>query len=261
MQGGIKTSDVILPKNDLIIQEKIAKHIQHTLPLYVFDQIDSTNRFAKTVCDDYALIVADKQSAGRGRLGRAFFSPSGAGVYMSLKAKIDDLYKNVPFITTLASVAVHKAIKALYNIDCGIKWVNDIYIGTKKVAGILCEVCDDTHAIIGIGINVYPSSLPDELKSIATHLTQSPTAVTRNRLIAMVADNLLQLISSLPDTSFMAYYKENSIVIGKNVLCTSPGFSFEAKAIDIDNHGGLVVETFDGTKTLSSGEITIRFTD
>ncbi len=247
---------------DIISAEGIKKLLKNTnLPVFVFDELDSTNRFAKALTESCALVVADRQSAGKGRMGRTFFSPKGAGVYLSLKINVPDLYKNVPFITTLASVAVHKSIKELYNIDCDIKWVNDIYLNNKKVAGILCEAPDDTHAIIGIGINVYPSSLPEALKGIATYLAKSFTSVTRNELIASIADNILSLSASLPDTSFMDYYKAHSIVIGKNILCIQQDTTFTATAIDINQNGGLVVKTTDGIRTLSTGEISVRFTD
>ena len=247
---------------DFISKEEITKHL-HTdsIPVYVFDETDSTNRFAKVLTDDIALVVANSQSSGRGRLNRQFYSPKGSGVYFSLKVNVPDLYSNVPFITTLAAVSVHKAIKKLYNITCGIKWVNDIYIGSKKVAGILCECCDESHAVIGIGINCYPAPMPEELKMVATHLTDYPSLITRNELICEIVNNIFKALSHLPDASFMEYYKEHSIVIGKKVLCIQGDNSFSAIATDIDPLGGLIVKTDDGFKTLSTGEITIRFTD
>lgn len=246
---------------DIISRQGIKKHLKSTaLPVYVFDELDSTNRFARTLADDCALVASDSQTAGRGRLNRRFFSPKGAGVYLSLKVSVPDLYRNIPFITTLASVAVHKSIHHLYNINCGIKWVNDLYVGEKKVSGILCEAPDEGHAIIGIGINVYPSALPDEVKDVATYLAVS-SPVTRNELIASIADNILQLVRSLPDTSFMDYYRTHSIVTGKSITCIQADTSFPARAIGISDEGGLIVETEDGIRVLSTGEITIRFTD
>lgn len=246
---------------DILSKEEIKKHLQFTLPIFVFDEIDSTNSFAKNLTEDFSLVVADSQIRGRGRLNRSFFSPKGLGIYLSLKVKVSDLYQNVPFITTLAATCVHKAVKKLFNIDCGIKWVNDIYIGNKKLSGILCEIADASHAVIGIGINFYPSSLPDDLKPIATHLTTYPSTVTRNELIGEIVNNLLASISELPKASFMEYYKAHSCVIGKKVLCIQGNCSFTATAVDITPFGGLVVKTAEGLKTLSSGEVSLRFTD
>lgn len=247
---------------DVISKEEITKHL-HTdnIPVYVFDEIDSTNRFAKTLTEDCALVVANSQTQGRGRLGRSFYSPKGSGIYMSLKMPVEDLYNQIPFITTLCAVAVHRAIKKLFDADCGIKWVNDICIGNKKVSGILCEVCDCAHAVIGIGVNFYPSSLPEDIQHIATHLTDYPSPVTRCNLIGAICNNVSTLIKNLPDTSFMDYYKAHSCVIGKNVLCIQGDNSFSAIATDIDSSGGLIVQTADGIKTLSTGEITLRVKD
>ncbi|MBQ8540144.1 MAG: biotin--[Clostridia bacterium] len=246
----------------IISEKEIKKHLDDgALPVYVFDCIDSTNRFAKTLTEDFALVVADCQMNGRGRLNRSFHSPKGTGIYMSLKVRINDLYSNVPFLTTLCAVCVHKAIKRLFGFDCGIKWVNDIYIGNKKVSGILCEACDDSHAVIGIGINFYPSVLPEELKGVATHLTEHGSTVTREQLSALICNNILKAVKALPDTASMEYYKKHSIVIGKKVLCIQGDNSFSAIATDIDPFGALVVETADGLRKLSTGEITLRFTD
>ena len=247
---------------DVISKEKILKQLcTDNIPIYVFDELDSTNRFAKSLTDDIALVVANSQSSGRGRLNRSFYSPKDSGIYMSLKMPVDDLYNNIPFVTTICAVAVHQAIKALFNIDCGIKWVNDIYIGNKKVSGILCEVCDCTHTVIGIGINFYPSSLPEDITHIATHLTTYPSSVTRCDLIGAICNNIYTLIKKLPNTDFMDYYKSHSCVIGKNVLCIQGDNSFSAVATDIDSFGGLIVKTPDGFKTLSTGEITLRVKD
>ena len=247
---------------DIISKKEILSQLHgDTIPVYVFDEIDSTNRFAKTLNEDFALVVSDTQSMGRGRLGRSFHSPKGVGIYMSVKAKIEDLYNSVPFVTTLSAVAVHQSIKDLFGADCSIKWVNDIYIGSKKVSGILCEAVDASHAVIGIGINFYPSPLPKELEGIATSLSACPSPVSRSILAGRICNALLKLIKKLPDTQFMEYYKANSCVLGKRVLCIQGDESFPAIAKDIDPFGALVVETSTGPRTLSTGEITLRFTD
>lgn len=246
---------------DIISKNEIQKHLVNTsLPIFTFDTIDSTNSYAKKLSEDFALVVADSQTLGRGRLGRSFFSPAHSGVYMSLRVHIADLYENVPFITTLSSVAVHKAVKKLYNIDCGIKWVNDILLDGKKLAGILCEICDSTHAVIGIGINFAPSAMPQEIKDIVTHLPENCN-VTRSMLIAEITKNLLDAVCCLPSYDFMEYYKAYSVVIGRHVLCTRGNESFSGLCTAITDSGALVVNTSKGDVYLSSGEITLRVTD
>ncbi len=248
--------------SDIISEQEIIKHITKTLPaVYVFDSIDSTNRFAKSLSEHTAIVVANSQTHGRGRLDRVFFSPADSGIYMSLKIPVRSLYSFVPFITTLSAVCVHKAVKKLLGIDLSVKWVNDLYKDGKKVCGILCEVCDDSHVVIGIGINVYPSSVPKELENIMTHLTDYSSTVTRSELIGAIFDNITSMIDSLPDTSFMSYYKQHSCVLGKKIKCIQGDNSFIATALDIDSNGALVVLTDDGIQSLSTGEISIRLTD
>lgn len=245
---------------DTISENGIRAYLNHSpcLPVYIFDTIDSTNRLAKEITDDCALIVSDTQTQGRGRLGRDFFSPKGSGIYMSLKVNIPSLYQNVPFITTLSAVAVHKAIKSVCNIDTQIKWVNDIYFKNKKTAGILCSVADDTHAVIGVGINFTAFPMPPELTDIAVSLFDTDPKATRNELIGTVTDNILSLLSLLPDTSFMEYYKAHSLVLGKNITCITQAKTFDAVALDIDNQGGLVVKSENDVITLRTGEISVR---
>ncbi len=238
-------------------KEQITNNMAHFIPVFILDDIDSTNRFAKELSFDYALVVSNKQTLGRGRLGRGFYSPQG-GIYMSLLAKVPFMYQNIPFITTSAAVAVHKAIKSLYNKNVSIKWINDIYLDGKKVSGILCESADSEHAVIGIGINFAVSDFPNELKEFAASLFESDTDNNPNILISQIIDNLLDIILNLPDTSFMDYYKENSLILNKEVLITKDNTTFCGKAVDIDSQGALIVETPQGIQKLTSGDITIR---
>ncbi len=242
---------------DTLSKAEIIKHMTKPIPVYYFDSIDSTNSFAKTLTEDFALVVANCQNLGRGRLGRSFHSPQG-GIYFSLVASVSDLYQNVPFITTAASVAVIKAIKALYNVETSIKWVNDVYLEGKKIAGILCEVADASRVVIGIGINFYKTALPKEIEHTATYLFETEAPHNRNRFVSLITDNLLSILSNPEDKSFMEYYKAHSLVIGKAVICTRGNESFEAKAVDIDSDGALVVETPQGIQRLNSGEISIK---
>lgn len=243
-----------------VSEEEIKKHLKLSIPVYVFEEIGSTNTFAKGLKDNCALVVADSQTNGKGRMGRAFYSPKGTGIYLSLVAPVADLYTSVPFITTAASVAVHRAISDL-GIKTEIKWVNDIYLNNKKLAGILCETADSSRVVIGIGINFAPSPMPDELKSSVAFLFESEPRVTKSELIALVTNNLLTLLADLKNTDFITYYKAHSCVLGKKVLCIQASSAFMAEAIDIDSHGGLIVRTENGTQTLRTGEVSIRFTD
>ncbi len=235
-------------------------YLSENLPLfriYTFDSIQSTNTFAKSLKDNFALITADFQSMGRGRLGRTFVSPSSSGIYMSIVFPVENMYANVPFITTAAAVSVHRAISSLTQIDCSIKWVNDIYKGNKKVAGILCESIDEKRCVTGIGLNLFPSQLPEVATSLFDHIVP----IKKEDFVTEITKNLMEIINALPDTQFIEYYKKHSMVIGRDILCIQGEHSFPAKAIDITSSGALIVQAEDGIHTLSTGEISIRFTN
>lgn len=236
--------------------EYLKKHLS-SFEIYCLDSVDSTNSYAKTLSCDMALITAEGQTHGRGRMGREFVSPKGTGLYMSLLVKISDMYSHIPFITTAASVAVHKALYEKAGVLTKIKWVNDIYYNGKKLSGILCESADSERAIIGIGINLSPNNLPE----VATALPSTAFSFLKEDLVISITKNLMDIISRFPDASFLGYYKSHSCVLGKDIICIQGDKAFNAKAVDIDSSGALIVETPDGIISLSTGEITIRFTD
>ena len=170
-----------------------------------------------------ALIVADEQTNGRGRMGKTFFSPK-KGIYMSVSLckRIENM-QDVMVITPATAVATRRSIAKLTGIDAKIKWVNDLYIGKKKVCGILTQAHIDFESgkagtfIIGIGINFVEQDFPDDIKDKACALFTGEPTITRSQLIAEVYDNLITLTSDLTDRTFMQEYKEHSMVIGKEI--------------------------------------------
>ncbi len=230
----------------------------------LFDKTDSTNLRAKTVAKQGykspMLFVAEQQTAGRGRMGRSFYSPACTGLYMSYLYKIENGISDSVAVTGAAAVAVVRAIKELTQIEPKIKWVNDIFIGGKKVCGILTEAVTDknsvTSVIVGIGINIDTAEFPDELKSIAGSLG---VTLSREELAKSVIKHLQRLILELPERTYLEDYKTHSCVLGREVAYVEKGTEFKAKAVDIDENGGLVVIDQNGDKkTLSTGEISVR---
>lgn len=227
----------------------------------VFPEIDSTNleakRQAQSVGDMPLLILAEGQTAGRGRMGRQFYSPESTGLYMSYMYTPDCGFSDSVTVTAAAAVAVARAIKRLIDLEPEIKWVNDIYIGGKKVCGILTEAVTgkDVKIIIGIGINITTQSFPQEIKGIADSLKMS---VDRNELAACIVKELQALISELSDRTFIEEYRRLSCVLGREVVFIKNGEEHCGQAVDIDRDGGLVVQTDDETVTLSTGEISLR---
>lgn len=243
------------------------------LDIEVYKELDSTNVYAKQLAVKGALhgtvVLAEEQTAGRGRRGRSFYSPGSTGIYMSIILRPNMEANEAILITTATSVAVAKAIETVTRIKTGIKWVNDIYIDEKKVAGILTEAVTDFESgkiecvIVGIGINFSTpkNSYPDEIKEIATSLYENkPNDITRNQLVAEIINQVLASFKNLQSKEFIEDYKEKSIVIGRDIYILSNNSKTKAKAIDVDEQGGLIVLTEDGVvKTLNSGEISIRF--
>lgn len=226
-----------------------------------YDVIDSTNLEAKRQIKSGAklplIITADAQTAGKGRMGRQFYSPDKTGLYMSFVYEPLTDFQDSVTVTSAAAVAVVRAIQELTDLTPKIKWVNDIYVDDKKVAGILTEAVtgEKTSIIVGVGVNITTTEFPYEIQQTATSLKRS---VDKNDLLECIVKHLVELIKGLPQRTFLTEYKEKSMVIGKEVCFIKDGVKKEGVAVDINQDGGLIVKTVDGLETLSTGEITLR---
>ena len=232
--------------------------------LYVFDEIDSTNQEAKRMAADgftgSALIAADRQTAGRGRMGRSFYSPAQTGAYFSvLYTPAAPLFDAVR-ITSAAAVATMRAIRALTGKQTLIKWVNDLYLDGKKVCGILAEavsVGGGSQVILGIGVNLCTAEFPKELASIAGGL--GAFDVSPSDLIARIYCELEGYLNDPNDLSWLGDYRTYSMVIGKEITWIEGGEPCAGHALAIDSDGALLVRRNDGTQhRLHTGEISVR---
>ena len=226
----------------------------------VCDLTDSTNTQAKRLAREGAplplLFCSEAQTAGRGRLGRSFYSPPESGLYMSLAFRSDKEMSDAVTLTSAAAVAVCRSLEELGVGNALIKWVNDIYIDHKKVCGILCEAVhlEKTVIIIGIGINCTTKDFPEDISSVAG----SVGSLDRSTLAASVAKKLLDYKDNAESRPWMDEYRGRSLVLGENINYTENGITRSARAVDIDANGGLMVEEKGEIKTLSTGEITVR---
>lgn len=245
-----------------------------TLELRVFDSLESTNKTAKELAltepNHDIVILANEQTGGRGRLGRSFYSPQNAGLYMSILFRPTfDLRQSI-LVTTAAAVAVVRAIERLVPAELSIKWVNDIYYKEKKICGILTEAISDFetgrigYVVLGIGVNCFDIDFPEELSGIAGSLGGG---FTRNRLAAEIINQWNALLPGMEDRMFLEDYRERSAVLDKEILVFPTGNreaeGILAKALEIDGDGGLVVRYQEGPlsghiETLSGGEVSIR---
>ena len=234
----------------------------------VLDSVDSTNNEARRMAERGdeapALIIANSQSAGRGRMGRSFYSPSRTGLYMSLLLGARaDIADNVR-LTTAAAVAVCRSIDEICGKASGIKWVNDVYLDGRKICGILCESfsvsAGGRFAVVGIGLNLHTESFPKELADKAASLF--PEGDGRAVFAASITDKLYGFYREPDAENIMEYYRGRSLVLGKKIIFTENGKAVEGFAEDVDDFGGLGVRLRDGSlRRLSGGEISLRLGD
>ncbi len=240
----------------------------HTLgnTIEFYEQLPSTNDTAKACASTAAhgtVILADRQTAGRGRFTRQFFSPQQDGIYMSVILRHGIKTDTVGLLTCATAVAVARAIEALIPATVHIKWVNDLLIHGKKVCGILTEASltpDGTYdfAVIGIGINVSTLQFPAELDAIASSLLKEcGVCPDRAALCAAVLRELETVLDKLESRAFLQESRTRSAVLGKDITVICGDRHYTAHALDIDDDGGLVVQTENGIHTVRSGEVSV----
>ena len=258
------------PQSDVLSVQGIAAHLEdpHT-PVKLYKDTDSTNTIAKQWAIEGAphgsLVLAERQAQGRGRLGRSFASPPG-GIYMSivLRPQAGD-GQAPPLITAATAVAVCRAVRALCGIELSIKWVNDLYLGTKKCCGILSEASTNfedgsiEYIVVGIGLNFRTRlrEFPADIARIATSLYPHGTApMPRVQLVSKIHSELMAAFSSLHQKEFLPEYRGRSNILGKpiTVLAATP---YPATVVDIDDEARLLVQYGDEVFALSSGEVSI----
>lgn len=246
--------------------EKIRSYLSDaSIELRCFETTDSTNTQARK----YALeggrcpcaFVAEEQSAGRGRMGRSFYSPSGTGIYFSLLVRSRGPLEDAVCLTSAAAVAIHRAIRSVTGIVTEIKWVNDLYFNGRKVCGILAESFssgEETFLVIGVGINICTDAFPEELSKIAGSLGVKGEGA-KDKLTARCISELALAASDLSGYEFLDEYREHSMILGKRISFTEGGDTSVGVAESIDARGRLCVRLEDGTeRILSSGEISVR---
>lgn len=250
------------------MQKTISEKLNNkNVKIVCFDEVDSTNSFLRRQLDSgetgNVLAVAKKQTAGRGRSGKSFFSPENSGLYMSVLIHPELSFGEASCVTSKACVAVSKAIETVTGMATNIKWVNDLYLDNKKVCGILCEAFNDykkgvtKSIIIGVGVNLSTADFPDELNEIAGSLGVDNNCFAE--LAGEIANALLNPEFGSLTQAELEFYRKRSLVIGKTIYYIRNGQKNTAEAVGIDSSGGLVVKNANGEIiTLTSGEISVR---
>lgn len=243
-----------------------------TAPIFTYDELDSTitqgQRMVLEGAENGAVIIADRQTMGAGRMGRSFLSPGGVGIYLSYLLAPGCGGGSLGLLTSCAGLAVCDAISACTGLTPRIKWPNDIILDRRKVCGILTRLVSDgedgsiSWAIIGIGINVSQDSFPEELADKAISVRMAGGDVLRARLAAELISRLDGIFSGAgwqgADPSILDRLRSLSCTLGRQVVVTSPLGRQEGEALDIAPDGSLLVRFPDGTRPVNSGEVSVR---
>ncbi len=239
--------------------------------IHAYQSVKSTNdiaaQLAQTNATEGAIVTAEMQTRGRGRLGRQWFSPSRAGIYVSIILKPKFRPEAAPGLAVMTALALADAINKHTPGEVKIKWPNDIHVNGRKVAGILTELSADRnkvdYVVVGVGINVNhkPEDFPPELKPIATSLR----AINRRK--APRLELLRQFLTNF-ESEYLRYQKgqlsrsrkriiKYSSLIGQNVKLSFGNHIVEGKAVDIDATGALIIEKDGQRRVVTSGEVTV----
>lgn len=239
--------------------------------IFYFPVIDSTNskakQFAEEGCKSGTLVIAEQQEAGRGRLGRNWESPQGAGIFMTVVLKPKMNPNNASMLTLVAALAVSAAIRKQTGRSAGIKWPNDIVMNGKKVCGILTEMSAQVdcinHIVIGIGINVHNEIFPEELTDMATSLfLETGERLNRAVLIEEIWEQFERYYAIFLETEdlggLVREYDAHLVNRTQMVRVLDPKEPFEGRAMGITPKGELIVDTGESRRLVSSGEVSVR---
>lgn len=240
--------------------------------LHYFPSIGSTNTYAmqqaQAGAESDSVYFADEQTAGKGRGGHGWHSAPGSGLYVSILLRPKISPENILWLSLIAGLAVHDAIKQVSGLEADIRWPNDLMLGGKKFCGILTEMQAESmrvrHVVMGIGINVHHDQFPPELRPLATSLRlESGKSWPRQELLIALLQSLhreiQQLISSekagksaseiLPRVEGIStWVREKQVVVGDPE-------EFRGITAGLDARGFLQVQTSDGVRVVRNGGV------
>ncbi len=271
IEGSPRRGYRLLAATDKLLPEEIAlglKANRLTGPVHHFEAVVSTNDLAKELAargaPEGALVVAEAQTGGRGRLGRQWDSPPGAGLYVSLLLRPPLPPTEMPQITLTTAVAVARAVKRVTGVAPGIKWPNDLLLAGKKLGGILTEMETESeqirHLVVGLGLNVNNPAFPAELEPLATSLFLA-TGRRYSRLAILQAwleefEELYGRFLAREFAGILDEWRSLTVTLGHRVTVRQGPVTICGQALEVAPDGALLVETDSGEVVrVTSGEI------
>lgn len=239
--------------------------------LTAHSQVTSTSTLLREAAENGApegtVILADGQTAGRGRQGHSFWSPDGTGLYFSVLLRPQGQAVSALPLTAAAAVAAARAIETVSGRQADIQWVNDIYCGGKKVCGILTEGRLEPqsgtldYAIVGVGINVAAPTdgFPADIRDRAGAVLERAEHGARERMAAVFLEELWDSYGTMAEQPFYEEYRKRCLRLGHLVRVLRGGNSLPARVLDVTDALALRVQFEDGrVEELTSGEVSIR---
>lgn len=241
-------------------------------PFRFFTEIGSTNdeaiKWAENSAPDYSIVIAEYQTAGRGRLQRRWYTPANSALAISIILRPTRVeFSVIPLFTALAAIAISNVLINIYGLINQIKWPNDVLINNKKVAGILAETIWQgflpQSIIIGVGLNITKNSLPAEetLNFPATCIeSELGRDVDRVELLKEILDEIKKLRPTLGSNRFLKSWRDRLAFKGQRVLIIQQGHLEETGNLeDVAKDGSLLIKTESGNIiNIQSGDVRLR---
>lgn len=253
-------------------EEVSAGHRSPGWPVVIYESIDSTNAAAlKLIAEQKPtpfVVMAERQTAGRGRRGRAWASPFGENLYYSLALRIAGGMRQIEGLSLVVGLAVLKTLRDAGVQGAGLKWPNDVLVGRRKVAGILLELVGDPadvcHVIIGVGINVNMRAT-SQVDQLWTSLRlETGLMVNRSLLATQLSVNIdeyLTIHQKLGFESLRGEWERNHLWQGSAVSLHAGADVIDGVVVGIDSQGALRLQVGDSEKVFSGGELSLRLRD
>lgn len=248
----------------LLDEQVIAQAVKpHVKKMHLFESITSTNDFLlKEGTTSPELCISEEQTKGHGRLGRQWYSPIAMNMYASLRYKFNCDASMVGGLSLVVGIALVDAFKKMFDVPLKLKWPNDLYLGDKKLAGILIQLQTEaygtTTAIIGMGININLMSSRLQAVSLRSHLGHY---IHRSDIVGPVVMNVIQHLDRFNEEGFAVFRKgweALDLLAGKEIEVASGEQIIAGIARGVNESGCLLMDTEEGQKVISSGDASLK---